>query len=90
MTKYEKYISEVISGKVNHGKHIKKICEKLNSELVLSDLYYFDSVEADRYIKFIERLSLTESKWAGKPFLLEDWQAFIIAMTFGWKVKKTH
>jgi len=90
MTKYEKYISNVISGKVNHGKHIKKICEKLNSELVLSDLYYFDSVEADRYIKFIERLSLTESKWAGKPFLLEDWQAFIIAMTFGWKVKKTN
>jgi hypothetical protein len=38
MTKYEKYISNVISGKVNHGKHIKKICEKLNSELVLSDL----------------------------------------------------
>jgi phage terminase large subunit-like protein len=49
--------------------------------------YYFDHKEADKYINFIEKLSLTESKWAGKPFILELWQAFIIANIFGWKKK---
>lgn len=49
--------------------------------------YWFDKVAADRAVEFIEtRCVFTEDKWAGKPFILEDWQKNdIIRPLFGWK-----
>ena len=88
MNKHQLYIDKVLNGEINHGKHIKKLCENVQNDLNNEDLeYFFDNKEADKYINFIEKLSLTESKWAGKPFILELWQAFIIANIFGWKKK---
>jgi phage terminase large subunit-like protein len=89
MTKGERYIKDILSGKVNHGEWIKLLCESHVKDLSGSDLWYFDKVEAERYVKFIEKLSLTKGEWAGKNFDLEDWQAFIIELTFGWKSKET-
>lgn len=88
--KHHRYISNIISGKVNHGKHIRLLCEKLSKEIIDDDCqFYFDENEANRYIKFVESLVLTEGKWANKPFSLEDWQAFIVSTIFGWKSKET-
>jgi phage terminase large subunit-like protein len=89
MTKGEKYINDILSGKVNHGKWIKLAVEMHLKDLEGSDEWYFDKKEAARYCKFIQLLSLTKGEWAGKDFLLEDWQAFIIELVFGWKSNET-
>jgi phage terminase large subunit-like protein len=48
--------------------------------------FYFDHAEAQRTIEFIEQcLCLTNSKWLGMPFLLQDWQGAIVGNLFGWK-----
>jgi phage terminase large subunit-like protein len=89
MTKGEKYIKEILSGKVNHGKWIRLAVESHVKDLEGSDEWYFDTKAAEKYCKFIEMLSLTKGEWAGKDFILEDWQAFIIELIFGWKSKET-
>lgn len=90
MTKGEIYIQNILSGKLNHGEWVKLLCESHVRDLKESELFYYDEKEAERYVKFIEKLSLTKGEWAGKDFILEDWQAFIIELTFGWKSKETH
>lgn len=89
MTKGEKYINDILSGKVNHGEWIKTICQQHVSDLENSKDWYFDKKEAEKYINFIQLLSLTKGEWAGKDFLLEDWQAFIVELMCGWKSKET-
>ncbi|MCF4152608.1 terminase large subunit [Dethiosulfovibrio sp. F2B] len=51
--------------------------------------YYFDERSAKRAINFFERyLRHSKGRWAGKPFLLMDWQKYeVIAPLFGWKRK---
>lgn len=49
--------------------------------------YWFDEKAAQCAVDFFPRyLRLTSGEWAGKPFVLEDWQADdIIRPLFGWK-----
>lgn len=49
--------------------------------------YYFDTKAADRVVDFIEKtLYHVKGEWAGKPFLLLDWQKEqIVKPLFGWK-----
>lgn len=52
---------------------------------------YYDEKAALRPEKFIERnLIHYEDTWAGKPFLLDEWQkVLILRPLFGWKLKET-
>ena len=43
----------------------------------------YDTQAADHAVAFIECLSHTKGTWAGKPFLLIDWQEQIIRDLFG-------
>ena len=43
----------------------------------------YDKQAADHAVAFIECLSHTKGTWAGKPFLLIDWQEQIIRDVFG-------
>lgn len=49
--------------------------------------YWYDERVADAAVRFFAtRLRLTEGEWAGRPFILEDWQEHdIIRPLFGWK-----
>lgn len=49
--------------------------------------YWFDEKAAQAAVDFFPQyLRLTSGEWAGKPFVLEDWQADdIIRPLFGWK-----
>ena len=88
--KHKIYLDSILSGKINHGKHIRLLCEQLQTDVNNHKCeYYFDEETALKYIRFIEKLSLTEGKWAGQPFTLQPWQAFIVANIFGWKHKET-
>lgn len=48
---------------------------------------HYDKFKADRAVRFIQNLSHTKGKWAGKKFLLLPWQEQIIRDIFG-TVKK--
>lgn len=48
--------------------------------------YYFDSAQADKVVSFFnEMLHHVEGTLAGKPLVLEPWQAGHIGAVFGWK-----
>lgn len=49
--------------------------------------YWFDESAAEKAVRFFpEHLCLTKGEFAGRPFLLEDWQADdIVRPFFGWK-----
>lgn len=49
--------------------------------------YWFDESAADRAVQFFPKhLCFTKGEWAGRPFVLEDWQAIdIVRPVFGWK-----
>jgi len=50
---------------------------------------FFEERSAKRAINFFERyLRHSKGRWAGKPFLLMDWQKYeVVAPLFGWKRK---
>jgi phage terminase large subunit-like protein len=51
-----------------------------------NERYYFDEKAAERPVKFIESyLFHSEDRYAGKPFLLMDWQRTVARNLFGWK-----
>lgn len=90
MKQYERYIKNVQSGG-------ELVCEltRLAVERHLADLqktdwpFYFDEWEADKAVKFFTLLKHTSGSLGGKPFNLQDNQAFILAMLFGWRRKET-
>jgi phage terminase large subunit-like protein len=48
--------------------------------------YYFDEDAANRVVVFFEKgLRHFKGKWAGEPFILQDWQKQIVRDVFGWK-----
>ena len=52
----------------------------------LSNEFYFDEETATNAVAFFEEcLTHTTGEWAGRPFILEQWQADIVSNIFGWK-----
>jgi phage terminase large subunit-like protein len=91
MTLAEQYIQDLKSGKQGAGQLVKKaVARHLN---LLKDAkrkgYYFDQAAADRVINFFNILRHTSGDYGGKPFELLPWQAFLLSVIFGWKVKAT-
>lgn len=78
---------DVVAGKVIVCKWVKLACERHFSDLTnaIEKGIYFDDTAALRVIRFIEKLKHTKGEWAGKNFMLEPWQKFIIWQIFGWK-----
>lgn len=47
---------------------------------------WYDDKAANRAVNFIEGfIRHHQGEWAGRPFLLEPWQDFIVSELFGWK-----
>lgn len=47
---------------------------------------YFDDRAAERAVAFIEGYCRhSKGEWAGRPFVLERWQSFVVRSLFGWK-----
>jgi phage terminase large subunit-like protein len=49
--------------------------------------YYFHQKAADYAVRFFSHLRHFKGEWAGKAFVLQDWQAYIVRQLFGWKHK---
>lgn len=81
--KYTRYARDVISGKIVAGELIKLACERYMSYFERDDIY-FDPEKADKPINFIKHLKHFEGEFKGKPFILQDWQEFMVYAIYGW------
>lgn len=86
----KQYARDVGSGKILACKSVRLQCQRFLDELKASRgksfPYVFDPAKARRVCKFIELLPHSKGKWAAKQQLLvlEPWQIWILAVTFGW------
>ena len=81
------YANAVVAGGIPAGVLVGKACERH-----LADLEHgsdrglvFDGAAAQHAIDFFGFLKHYKGEWAGQPFTLRPWQAFIIGSMFGWK-----
>lgn len=88
MKKYYKYIEDVASGNVVVGENIKLAVKRFQNDLLRDDLEFREDV-VDDAIDFIATLKHFTGKSSGKNFILEDWQAFVVANIVGWYWKGT-
>jgi len=80
-----RYARAVVAGKVVVGRWVRLACERHLCDLKRSDLHY-DAAAAKDAIEFFKHvLRLNGGEFEGKPFVLQAWEAFIIASVFGWK-----
>ena len=90
---YRQRIAEYIEA-VQSGSRVAGHYEVAAVERQLRDLqcqrtddfpYYWDEDEAIRRCNFYAHLRHCKGEFAGRPIILEGWQAFIVAVIFGWK-----
>lgn len=87
MTPYQSYINQVQSGKIPTSKWVKLAVDRHLADLETGKErgLYFDSNAADRAVQFFSLLKHYKGKYKDQPFHLLPWQAFFIALLFGWK-----
>lgn len=79
-----RYAHDVTSGRILAGPMVRLACARHLRDLTRSDLV-FDKAKALRAIGFFrDVLRLNGGDFEGKPFILSDWQAFIVGSLFGW------
>ena len=88
MRGYEQYIKDVKSGKIKTGLYIKQAVNRFCEFRAREDIY-FDADVVDKCEEFIFQIKHFLGKSAGKPFILENWQSFILANILGLKWKDT-
>lgn len=90
----EQYARDVISGKIPAGKYIKLACQRHLDDLDWQSddgfAFRFDAKAATKACTFIELMPHTKGKWAAQKqtLKLEPWQAFFVAVIFGWLRRK--
>ena len=81
MNTAEKYIDDVLNGRVLVCEHVKNAVNRYVNDR--DSGWMFSENYAQHAIDFIEQLEHTTGDYAGKPFALEGWQAFIVWNLFG-------
>lgn len=89
MKQYYQYVEDVLNEKIPTGNLIKLACKRFNNFLERGDIY-LDEECVDKCIALIGHMEHFLGKSAGKPFILEPWQQFIIANVLGLKYKETN
>ena len=82
------YALAVSSRKILAGPHVRDACNRHLNDLENGHLrgLFFDHAEAKRAIGFFsDVLCLNGGEFEGVPYVLLQWQAFIVGSLFGWK-----
>lgn len=82
------YAKAVVSGKKIAGPHVRDACKRHLDDLKTGAErgLVFDRVAAGRAIEFFSVvLRLNGGEFEGAPFVLLDWQMFVVGSLFGWK-----
>lgn len=82
MKGYYQYAEDVINGSIITGKYIQLAAQRFKDDLNNSN-YEFREDEVDECIRFIGTLKHFTGSHSGKHFILENWQAFIVANIVG-------
>lgn len=87
MALWDDYINAVVSGEIKANEFVKQACKRHLDDLKDAESrgLYFDEETALRAIKFFSILKHSIGEWAGQRIKVEPWQAFFLAMLFGWK-----
>ena len=80
------YARSVIAGVTVANRYVRIACERHLRDLEEGPArgLRFDATRAARAIRFFGFLRLAEGAFAGRPFDLRPWQAFIVGSLFGW------
>lgn len=86
------YAEDVRSGKRIEGLYVRLAVERYfdDHKKAKKKGIYWDEKAAQRALGFFECLCFTQGSCAGKPFIVEPWEAFIVANIFGWKKSHNH
>lgn len=76
------YVDDIKKGKIKSCRYVKLAIARFEKDLARKDLK-FDGQRVQRVIDFIQLLKHTVGKFENKPFILSDWQVFIIANLYG-------
>jgi len=83
-----KYIKDVLSGKVLANEFVKQACQRQKDDLSKyrgkNSPYRFDKEKANYVCQFVELLPHIKGPLAGQPIVLGNWQIFILTTIFGW------
>ena len=81
------YPWDVLEGKILTCENIKLACKRFMDFLDMEDRY-FDVGDVERTIRFFERFRHFTGQYNNKPFILQEWQKFMICGIYGFKWKK--
>lgn len=84
--KYTDYAEKVINGEIVACEYVKLACSRYMNLLKRKDVY-FKPEKADKVINFISKLKHFTGSHNGKPFILQEWQKFIIYSIYGFYKK---
>ena len=81
------YPWDVLEGKILTCENIKLACKRFIGFLDIEDRY-FDVGDVERTIRFFERFRHFTGQYNNKPFILQEWQKFMICGIYGFKWTK--
>jgi phage terminase large subunit-like protein len=83
----ERYASDVLAGRIVVGKRVHQAVERHTQDLQTGRQrgFRFDPAAGMRILTFFTLLRHSKGEWAGQPFLLSPWQAFVLWVLFGWR-----
>lgn len=83
---WDEYCSRVKSGEQLACKYVRQAVERYE-RMRLDERFVFRPKKVERVIRFFSILKHFTGKHAGKPFILQPWQQFIVACIYGfyWK-----
>ncbi len=87
--KYIQYAEDVLSGKIVTGHYIKLAAERF-FRLMYDERYEFREDKVEQVCGFISIIHHYTGKHAGKPFVLEAWQEWIVASMYGFYLRGTN
>lgn len=88
MRPWDKYVASLKQHPELSGLQMKQAVERFEQFKARPDVY-FDEAPVLKCIEFFGKLKHFLGKSAGKPFILEPWQTFILACILGLKWKDT-
>jgi phage terminase large subunit-like protein len=83
----EAYARDVTEGRITAGNLVRLACQRHLDDLKEGKTrgLQWDLAAAKHALDFFKHLRHSTGEWAGKPFHLQPWQAFVIGSLFGWK-----
>ena len=84
----ESYVEAVLTGELPSCQMVVLACERYRADQKRTDIR-MDWSAVNRVVTFAKILKHFKGEFAGKPVLLEDWQLFVVANIFGWKLVAT-